>query len=332
MNIRELAKEAGVSVATISRVINHPEAVLPETRERVQAIIEKYNYDPKPVNRNKRFVSLIVPAAARAQGVLLGVQSVLAPKGILVNLVETAQVPGGVAACLQAVIAAKPIGILVAAESTLSQESLPTDVPVVLLGSYDRLENCNICGINYRDAAEKMLAHLYAMGHRSIWLLQSDQSYPEKAAVTAGYRQAAAALGLNDRRCRILEANDSVAGGYRTCREAILTEEPPQAVFAVSDAMAMGVIKAAREENIPLPDGLAVAGFTGSEAAAVITPALTTMEHPLERLGAVAARRLIELIEDSALYQVETHEIVLKSKLKIRRSCGNRKEIYELFE
>ena len=279
MNIRELAKEAGVSVATISRVINHPEAVLPETRERVQAIIEKYNYDPKPVNRNKRFVSLIVPAAARAQGVLLGVQSVLAPKGILVNLVETAQVPGGAAACLQAVIAAKPIGILVAAESTLSQESLPTDVPVVLLGSYDRLENCNICGINYRDAAEKMLAHLYAMGHRSIWLLQSDQSYPEKAAVTAGYRQAAA-----------------------------------------------------REENIPLPDGLAVAGFTGSEAAAVITPALTTMEHPLERLGAVAARRLIELIEDSALYQVETHEIVLKSKLKIRRSCGNRKEIYELFE
>lgn len=213
MNIRELAKEAGVSVATISRVINHPEAVLPETRERVQAIIEKYNYDPKPVNRNKRFVSLIVPAAARAQGVLLGVQSVLAPKGILVNLVETAQVPGGAAACLQAVIAAKPIGILVAAESTLSQESLPTDVPVVLLGSYDRLENCNICGINYRDAAEKMLAHLYAMGHRSIWLLQSDQSYPEKAAVTAGYRQAAAALGLNDRRCRILEANDSVAGG-----------------------------------------------------------------------------------------------------------------------
>lgn len=62
------------------------------------------------------------------------------------------------------------------------------------------------------------------------------------------------------------------------------------------------------------------------------TPALTTMEHPLDRLGAVAARRLIELIEDSALYQVETHEIVLKSKLKIRRSCGNRKEIYELFE
>ena len=125
---------------------------------------------------------------------------------------------------------------------------------------------------------------------------------------------------------------ESVLEGNRICREEILTEEPPQAVFAVSDELAMGVIKAAREENIPLPEGLAVAGFTGSEAAAVITPALTTMEHPLERLGAVAARRLIELIEDSALYQVETHEIVLKSKLKIRRSCGNRKEIYELFE
>ena len=88
MNIRELAKEAGVSVATISRVINHPEAVLPETRERVQTIIEKYNYNPKPVNRGRRAVTLIVPAAKRAQTLLSGVQSVLAPKGILVNLVE----------------------------------------------------------------------------------------------------------------------------------------------------------------------------------------------------------------------------------------------------
>lgn len=332
MNIRELAKEAGVSVATISRVINHPEAVLPETRERVQTIIEKYNYDPKPVNRGRRSVALLVPSAARAQGLLLGVQSVLAPKGILVNLVETAPLSGGTAACIQAAAAAKPIGLLVAGEPTLPPEALPAELPVVLLGSYDWLENCNICGINYRDAAEKMLTHLYAMGHRSIWLLQGSGDRPEKAAVTAGYRQAAAALGLRNSQCRILEGEDSIAGGYRAAREEILTEEPPQAVFAVSDALAMGVIKAAREENIPLPEGLAVAGFTGSEAAAVITPALTTMEHPLERLGAVAARRLIELVEDSALYQVETHEIVLKSKLKIRRSCGNRKEIYELFE
>ena len=332
MNIRELAKEAGVSVAPISRVINHPEAVLPETRERVQSIIEKYNYDPKPVNRGRRSVALLVPSAAWAQGLLLGVQSVLAPKGILVNLVETAPLSGGMAACIQAAAAAKPIGLLIAGEPSLSPEMLPTELPVVLLGSYDHLENCNICGINYSDAAEKMLSHLYAMGHRSIWLLQSSRNPPEKAAITAGYLRAAAVLGMTDRQCRILEGEDSVAGGYRICREEILTEDPPQAVFAVSDAMAMGVIKAAREENIPLPEGLAVAGFTGSEAAAVITPALTTMEHPLERLGAVAARRLIELVEDSALYQVETHEIVLKSKLKIRRSCGNRKEIYELFE
>lgn len=332
MNIRELAKEAGVSVATISRVINHPEAVLPETRERVQAIIEKYNYDPKPVNRGRRVVALLVPSAARAQGLLSGVQSVLAPKGILVNLVETAPLSGGVTACIYAAAAAKPIGMLIAGEPSLAPEVLPAELPVVLLGSYERLESCNICGINYRDAAEKMVSHLYAMGHRSIWLLQSCGDAPEKAAVTEGYRQMTTALGLIDRQCRILEAEDSVAGGYRICREKILTGEPPQAVFAVSDELAMGIMKAAREENLSLPEDLAVTGFTGSEAAAVITPALTTMEHPLERLGAVAARRLIELIEDSVLYQVETHEIILKSKLKIRRSCGNRKEIYELFE
>ena len=189
-----------------------------------------------------------------------------------------------------------------------------------------------ISAVSITGTPQKRWFHISILWACSIWLLQSSGESPEKAAITAGYRQAAAALGLTDRQCRVLEAEDSVVGGYRICREEILTEKPPQAVFAVSDELAMGVIKAAREENIPLPEGLAVAGFTGSEAAAVITPALTTMEHPLERLGAVAARRLIELIEDSALYQVETHEIVLKSKLKIRRSCGNRKEIYELFE
>ena len=109
MNIRELAKEAGVSVATISRVINHPEAVLPETRERVQTIIEKYNYNPKPVNRGRGAVTLIVPAAKRAQTLLSGVQSVLAPKGILVNLVEFSPLSGGIAACIQAAAAAKPL-------------------------------------------------------------------------------------------------------------------------------------------------------------------------------------------------------------------------------
>ena len=124
MNIRELAKEAGVSVATISRVINHPEAVLPETRERVQTIIEKYN--PKPVNRGRRAVTLIVPAAKRAQTLLSGVQSVLAPKGILVNLVEFSPLSGGIAACIQAAAAAKPLGMLIAGEPSLPPEALPS--------------------------------------------------------------------------------------------------------------------------------------------------------------------------------------------------------------
>lgn len=78
-----------------------------------QTIIEKYNYNPKPVNRGRRAVTLIVPAAKRAQALLSGVQSVLAPKGILVNLVEFSPLSGGIAACIQAAAAAKPLGMLI---------------------------------------------------------------------------------------------------------------------------------------------------------------------------------------------------------------------------
>ena len=180
MNIRELAKEAGVSVATISRVINHPEAVLPETRERVQTIIEKYNYNPKPVNRGRRAVTLIVPAAKRAQALLSGVQSVLAPKGILVNLVEFSPLSGGIAACIQAAAAAKPIGMLIAGEPSLPPEALPAELPVVLLGSYDRLENCNICGIHYRDAAEKMVSHLHTWATAPFGCCKAAENPPKR--------------------------------------------------------------------------------------------------------------------------------------------------------
>ncbi len=332
MNIRELAKEAGVSVATISRVINHPETVLPETRERVQAIIEKYQYNPKPVTRGKRSVAFIVPIMAHSEELIRGIQSVLSPKGILVNIIESSFVHGGTAACIQAAAAAKNIGLLVAGEPGLSLEGMPKEIPLVLIGHYHQPKNYSVCYINYREGAEKMVAHLTAMGRRRIWLLQSRSDYPEKEQITEGFRQAVRELALPEAECRILESEDSVAGGYRTCREIILAKKPPEALFSVTDAMAFGVMKAAREENIPLPQDLAIAGFTGSETAAVVEPGLTTMEHPTERLGAVSARRLIELIEDSALYQVETHEIVLKSKLIIRQSCGNRKEIYELFE
>jgi len=102
--------------------------------------------------------------------------------------------------------------------------------------------------------------------------------------------------------------------------------------FAADDGIAVGIMKAAQEEKLAVPRQLAVAGFTDSEMATVVCPALTTVEHPYERLGTVAARRLIDLIENSELYDIETQEIVLKSKLKIRKSCGNKKNIYEQFE
>ena len=109
-------------------------------------------------------------------------------------------------------------------------------------------------------------------------------------------------------------------------------EALPQAFFAADDGIAVGIMKAAQEEKLAVPRQLAVAGFTDSEMATVVCPALTTVEHPYERLGTVAARRLIDLIENSELYDIETQEIVLKSKLKIRKSCGNKKNIYEQFE
>lgn len=340
LNIREIARQAGLSIATISRVINHPETVAPETRERVLGILEACSYSPRLINKTPRkksgTVILVLPALPRYFGVLSGVRPVLQANGYQLMICETGGFRGGENGCVRTIAAAKPDGVILVrgSETTPELEPLRQDgVPVVLVGKCADTDSENNCSINFQEAAAKMTAHLAGMKYTHIALVQAEAGYPEKPQIEAGFLQALSEEGLDAARCPILEADDSIRGGYVTLKEMLAEGAPlPQAFLAASDEIAIGIMKAAQEEKLAVPRQLAVAGFTDSEMATVVSPALTTVEHPNERLGTVAARRLIDLIENSELYEIETYEIVLKSKLKIRKSCGNKKNIYEQYE
>lgn len=340
LNIREIARQAGLSIATISRVINHPETVAPETRERVLGILESCNYSPKlaakPPRKKTGAVVLIVPVLPRYYGILAGIRQVLQANGYQLTICETSGFRGGENGSIRAVAASRPDGVILVRGSEAPPELGPlrqAGIPVVLIGKCADAESENNCSINFQDAAAKLTAHLIDMKYTRIALVQTEADYPEKPQITAGFLQALAAGGLDAGGCPILETEDSVRGGYIVLKEMLAEGEAlPQAFFAADDGIAVGIMKAAQEEKLAVPRQLAVAGFTDSEMATVVCPALTTVEHPYERLGTVAARRLIDLIENSELYDIETQEIVLKSKLKIRKSCGNKKNIYEQFE
>ena len=106
----------------------------------------------------------------------------------------------------------------------------------------------------------------------------------------------------------------------------------PEAIVAQHDEIAFGIVKAAREKGIQVPQEMKIVGFDNSQLSAMVTPELTTVEQPTFRLGILAGRRLFDIMEDHEYFDIEVQEIALKGRLKIRRSCGNQKSIYEEIE
>ncbi|MFR9189339.1 MAG: LacI family DNA-binding transcriptional regulator [Anaerotruncus massiliensis (ex Togo et al. 2019)] len=191
MNIREIARQAGLSIATISRVINHPETVAPETRERVLGILESCNYSPKlaakPPRKKTGAVVLIVPVLPRYYGILAGIRQVLQANGYQLTICETSGFRGGrteasarsrpPAGRRDLVRGSKPRR----SSGRSGRRGFPSSGREVRGRGGE-----NSCSINFRDAAAKLTAHLIDMKYTRIALVQTEADY-RKTADPAGF-------------------------------------------------------------------------------------------------------------------------------------------------
>ena len=120
-------------------------------------------------------------------------------------------------------------------------------------------------------------------------------------------------------------------GGYITAQKLLQNSALPPALITVSDDQAFGIMKAAQDQQVLIPQQLALACLKDSPMCSIVSPALTSLELPCRRLGMVAARMLFDNIESGEEDSYGPQEVILQPKLKVRRSCGNTKQIYELF-
>lgn len=335
MNVREIAKLAGVSIATVSRVINRPEAVLPEKREQVLAVMRKYNYHPwtRQVGDRGRSstIGLLVPRAddRLAIRMLDGVESVASRRGCTVYLCGTRGDAERERGIVSTALAQGMEGLIILTETLDVQtaaELRKRGVPFVLSGRSEAARRQNACYINYEEGGCRMVRHLLELGRKNIVLLCGADAPGMVAQMCAGARRA-----LGGREARVVQTTHSgIAAGYEAA-DAVCAGSP-DAVFASSDELALGLMRALRERRVDVPEQVAVAGFTDLPSGEVVVPALTTVEQPAHRLGMVAARMLFDFIDDGELLDGIPQEIVLVPKLKVRNSCGNRKPINTLFE
>lgn len=333
VTIRDVARLAGVSPATVSHALNGRGRVDVRTRERVAQAATKLRYVPNVSGR--RLARRRAECVAVLQGrnmttvfndsfyrvVLGGMAEVAQTRGY--SLVVTPPPPDAATdADLNRVLGHGAVdGALVAGalDARLLLALRHRRLPVVLVDNY--LPGVDLPAVvpDYRAGARLATAHLLRLGHRRVAFLGAAVSYPFGWQTLEGYADALAAAGVGQDPTLVRRAEISVDAATEATRGLLAMPDPPTALFAVTDAMAIGALRAARERGVHVPDGLAVVGMDDIEMSAYTDPPLTTVRVAKDAMGRLAAEWLIGLIEGDA---GERTAPSLPIELVVRSTCG----------
>lgn len=321
----------GVSVQTVSRVINRRPDVSPGTRAAVEAAIAEVGFQPSAVARSlvqRRSRTLgVVAAGLKYFGVsqtLNGVTEASESAGYALLLKEVDETGNAdVLPVIDFLIAHRVEGILFAAPDfgtnlAAVQAALPPGAPPIVFLKSEPSPDFTTILIDNRAGARLATEHLVGLGRRRIAHLAGPLGWHEARDRRDGWRDALCDAGLEPG--PLAEGNWSSASGA-TGFAAMLAEDPAiDGVFAGNDQMALGLLHVAHERGIAIPGDVAVVGFDGLDEGEYFSPALTTVRQPLRELGQLAVAELLETIEDHGGRQ-RVHALTLAPELIVRASA-----------
>jgi LacI family transcriptional regulator len=323
--IRDVAEQAGVSIATVSRVLNDRADVSVETRERVREVARSVGYTADPaarglVTQRTQLVAVVVGDNAGHRDLsLLFFGKVMAAisrrlaladyDSLLVQPLELGMHHRFDAAILIGIDGNDPL------VTDLWMRSVPYVGVDVRVGGRRNA----FVGSDHAAGMRLAITHLHDLGHRRIAHVAGARNTVAGADRIAAFQREARLLGLEHPDDYVREADFSSAGGYRETCALLALDERPTAIIAASDLMALAALQAIRDAGLrPGPD-VAVVGFDDIEAAELAHPPLTTIRQDREKLGTLAAERAIELIEHADLRPPDT---ILPVELVVRASSS----------
>jgi LacI family transcriptional regulator len=327
ITIADIAAEAGVSVPTVSKVMNGRSDVAAETRQRVEEIIRRHGYQRRSDERNRRSNLLELMfhelESAWALEIIRGVEKVASDNGMAVVLSESQGRLRPGQGWLENVLARRPVGV-VAVFSDLSTDQLAKlrarDIPVVVVDPVGEptAETHSIGATNWQGGLTAT-RHLIELGHRRIAMIGGPQNVLCSRARVDGYRAALETAGLTVDPELVRHGDFHVEAGYKQLLPLLALENRPTAVFAGSDLQAVGVYEAARAAGLRIPEDLSVVGFDDLPVARWVGPPLTTVRQPLQEMAAAGARMAIALAGGG---QPEHHRVELATSLVVRSSTA----------
>ncbi len=334
--IKDVAKLAGVSPSTVSRVIADNRRISPATKERVKKLMTELDYHPNMIarsliKRTSHTLGLILSRSTDSafsnpffSEIIRGISAVTQSYHYNLMLATAEDYAEEARQCLQMVTEKRVDGILLLASRVndeLIPELLQNSYPFVVVGRSPEINKCFSVNNDNIQAAYLAVRHLFNLGHQKIALLNGPEEYILCQDRYEGYRFAFREFGIEHDPLLVKKGAFSQDDGYRLTLELLTLKPPPTAIFAVDDLMALGAYKAIKEKKLRIPEDIAVVGFNDDPLASVIEPNLTTVRIPIYEMGVAASKMIIALLQNQEVFPAQK---ILSSELIIRDSCGSK--------
>jgi len=327
--IKDVAREARVSVATVSRVFNDSGPVSAAARQRILDVAARLRYAPHGAARS------LITSKTSTLGALLpdlygeffsevirGMDQAAQRRGYHLLVSSSHDAKAEIEAALRA-MRGRVDGLIVMSphlDAPTLVANVPAALPVVLLNCAVRGEGYDALTIENQRGAYRMARHLLSLGHRSIAMIRGAAGNYDAAERLKGYRKALREAGIEPRPEWEMPGDFTETSGFRAIAQLLALEERPTAVFAANDAMAIGALSALREAGVHVPEEIAVVGFDDIPLARYMSPPLSSVRVPIAELGTRAVEMLLRAIDEKNEHKRRRQR--LETTLVVRRSCG----------
>ncbi len=325
ITIQEVARRAGVSTATVSRVLNQSDKVLPETRERVLSVVNQLRYTPNTNSRSlrtreSRIILVILPNLSNPfySEILAGMDACTRDSGYRLLVTAHGASAGRERELLGLLHQRQADGVVLMSPTLPAAElsAINAQFPVVQCCEYIEDIGVSYVSVDNYTAFYEATAYLIRAGHRQIAMSSSANNYPSTRLREQGFKKAHADAGLPLDPQRIRQGSYSFESGYENMQVFLKHKQRPSAVMGISDVVAAGCISAIMNAGLSVPGDLSVMGFDNLDMAKMIQPTLSTVMQPRRRLGRAAVELVLERLQGCQ----EARELLLPHELIIRHS------------
>lgn len=334
ITIKDIAKELNISIATVSRAISGDKNIRQETKKLVLEAVDKYGYKRNPVAINLKSgrtntIGVIVPEMKTPffSSIIEGIQNVMYPRGVKVIIAQSDENTEREKENLLLMESFMVDGIIIAIchkdkNKNEFKRLIKKGLPLVF---YDRIPNdIDVSKVIIDDYAKSffLVEYLIRKGFKKIAHIVAPEYMQSSNIRFKGYRDALAKFKMPyDEQLVVKSLGMSFEDGVIATEQLIRKEIRVEAIFACTDTIAIGAMNYLQDNNIRVPDDIAVAGFSGTVLSKVVRPALTTVEQPLLKMGEMCADVLLEKINDSS---IENRTVILDATIEYRASTEKR--------